>query len=175
MRVFDGNVGVDHGQLYVARDSEDIGPDLFVHFTGQKNGLLGAATPGLLCLLTGRADGDVRFTVEVCEGEPLLDDSWEDCVEASFSPVARVVKFLDLWGEVQCEIPLGEETYRVRYAARGMDAEFDPKYDDEEAEGLWFWPAPHSPDAVVRQTSKSAAYWQDEIARINSVPGPSEG
>jgi hypothetical protein len=80
--------------------------------------------------------------------------------------------FLDLWGEVLCEIPLGEETYRVRYAARGMDA----RYDDTEMEALWFWPSPHAPDAVVKQTSKSGAYWHAEIARINELhPEASRG
>lgn len=169
MRVFDGIVGVFKGQLYVVSDPEDIGPDLFAHFSGQDNGLLGAATPGLLCLLTGRADGDIGFNVEVCEREPLLHESWEDCVEASFSPATPVVMFVDLEWEVLCEIPLGAETYRVRYAARGMDAEFDARYDDKEAEGLWFWPAPHSPDAVVRQTSKLAEYWQAEQAHRNEL------
>ena len=76
MRVFDGIVGVDDGQLYVAGDPEDIGPDLFAYFSGQESGLLGAAQAGVPCLITGRADGDIHFTVEVCEQEPLLDDAW---------------------------------------------------------------------------------------------------
>jgi hypothetical protein len=167
VRVFDGIVGVDDGQLYVAGDPEDIGPDLFAHFTGQTNGLLGAAQGGLLCLITGRADGDVHFTVEVCDEEPLLDDTWEDCVEASFSPAAQVMMFLSLFAQVQCEIPLGEETYRVRYVARGMDDGHSLTAMDFY--GLWFWPSPHAPDAVVRQTSESAAYWHAVTARENSA------
>jgi hypothetical protein len=165
MRVFDGIVGVFDGQLYVGSDPEDIGPDLFAHFSGQANGLLGAATPSLLCLITGVADGDIGFTVEVCEREPLLEDSWEDSVEASFSPATPVVMFLDLEWRVLCEIPLGEETYRLRYAARGMDAGHAGTAMDVYS--LWFWPAPHAPDAVVRQTSKWAEYWQAEQARRN--------
>ena len=165
MRVFDGIVGAFDGQLYVVSDPEEIGPDLFAHFSGQANGLLGAATPGVLCLLTGRADGDIGFTVEACEREPLLDDSWEDCVEASFSPASAVVMVVDLEWQVMCELPLGEATYRVRYAARGMDA----KYDESELEALWFWPAPETPDAVVKQTSKVAEYWQAEQARRNEL------
>jgi hypothetical protein len=76
MRVFDGIVGVSDGQLYVASDPEDIGPDLFAHFSRQANGLLGAATPSLLCLVTGVADGDIGFTVEVCEREPSSCRVW---------------------------------------------------------------------------------------------------
>jgi hypothetical protein len=163
MRVFDGVVGVLDGQLHVASDPGDIGPDLFAFFSGQQNGLLGAAQHGVLCLINGRADGDISITVEVGDQEPLLDDSWEDCVEASFSPAAPVVMLLDWDLAALCEIPLGEGTYRVRYAARGMDA----SYDDPEAEGLWFWPAPHAPDAVIKQTSKSADYWHQ--ARRNEL------
>ena len=107
--------------------------------------------------------------MEVCEREPPLDDSWEDCVEASFSPATPVVTFVDLEWRVLCEIPLGEETYRVRYAARGMDAEHDPKYEDKETEGLWFWPAPLARDAVIKQTSKAAEYWQADQAHRNEL------
>jgi hypothetical protein len=35
--------------------------------------------------------------------------------------------------------------------------------------GLWFWPAPPAPDAIIRQTSAVAAYWHTEIARINQL------
>lgn len=167
MQVFDGIVGVFDGQLYVGSDPEDIGPDLFAHFSGQDNGLLGAATPRLLCLITGVADGDVGFAVEVCEREPLLDESWEDCVEASFSPGAPAAMLLDLEWKVLCEIPLGEETYRVRYAARGMDA--GHAYTAMDVYGLWLWPAAPARDGIIRRTSDSAAYWHAEIARINDL------
>jgi hypothetical protein len=167
VRIFDGVVGVFKGQLYVVSDPWDIGPDLWANFSGQANGLLGAATPGLLCLVTGVADGDVGFTVEVCEREPLLDGSWEDCVEASFSPATPVVMFVDLEGQALSEIPLGEETYRVRYAAREMDAGHAGTAMD--VYGLWFWPAPQAPDAVVRRTSKTADYLQAEQAHRNEL------
>jgi hypothetical protein len=167
MRVFDGIVGVFDGQLYVAGDPEDIGPDLYAFFSGQDNGLLGAAQAGVLCLITGVADGDIGVTVEVCEREPLLDDSWEDCVEASFSPGAPVVMLLDLERKVLCDIPLGEEARRVRYATRGADASHAGT--GTEVSCLWFWPELARPDGIIRQTSESAAYWHADQARRNAL------
>lgn len=55
----------------------------------------------------------------------------------------------------------------MRYAARGMDA--GSAGTEMDVYALWFWPAPPAPDAVVKQTSESAAYWHAEIARINSL------
>src|SRR3954467_7372189 len=91
-------------------------------FSGQKNGLLGGAEKGVLRFFTGVADGEVRLSVDVVEGEPRLDDSEEDCGEVSFSPVTPAVALFDGDGAAGFEIPLGRDTYRVRYAARGMDA-----------------------------------------------------
>src|SRR5262249_29539180 len=154
-QVFDGVVDLTEGQIHVASDADAIGPDMFEFFLGQRNGLLGAAQDGVLCLMTGKADGEVGFTVYVTAQGPDLDDSWEDCVEASFSPTEPVVALFD-WGEVVTDIPLGEGIYRVRYTARGMDA--GEAATGIEAYGLWFWPAPAAPDAIIKQTSKSAAY-----------------
>jgi hypothetical protein len=167
MRVFDGVLGVLDGQFWIASDNDDIGPDMFAAFVGQRNGLLGAAEDAQLRLITGAADGDVSFSVHVVESEPQLDGSWEDCVEASFTPRTPAVGFFDWDGNVVFEIPLGDETYRVRYAARAMDAGSAGTEMDSYA--LWFWPAPPAPDAIVKQTSESAAYWHAEIARINSL------
>jgi hypothetical protein len=167
LQVFDGIVGVFDAQLYVASDTEEIGPDLYTFFRGQSNGLLGAAQSAVLCLLTGKADGDIGLTVGVAAREPELDDSWEDCVEASFSPTAPIAVLCDLERKVVTEVPLGEQTYRVRYAARGMDE--GDSGTEMDVYGLWFWPAPAAPDAIIRQTSKSAAYWHAEMERVNSV------
>ena len=167
MQVFDGVVPVLDGQFGIASDADDIGPDMFAAFVGQQNGLLGAAEEGQLRLITGKADGDVGFAVQVVESEPELDDSWEDCVEVSFSPRTPVVGFFDWDFNVVFEIPLGAQTYRVRYAGRAMDAgQAGPEMDTY---ALWFWPAPPVPDAVVKQTSGSAAYWHAAIARENAA------
>jgi hypothetical protein len=83
MRVFDGDIGVLDGQLWIASEADDIGPDMFAAFSGQQHGLLGAAEDGMLRLITGVAHGDARLSVHVVEREPQLDESWEDCVEVS--------------------------------------------------------------------------------------------
>lgn len=163
VQVFDGVIGVLDGQLWIAADAGDIGPDMYASFSGQQNGLLGAAEDGMLRLITGVADGEVRLTVHVVEREPQLDDSWEDCVEASFSPPAPVVALFDWDGAAVFEFPLGEDSYRVRYTTRGADAGHAGA--ETEVSGLLFWPAPPGPDVIVRQTSKSAAYWHAEAAR----------
>lgn len=167
VQVFDGVVGVLDGQLWIASAAEDIGPDMYASFAGQRNGLLGAAEAGALRFMTGKADGDIGLSAHVAENEPHLDESWEECVEASFSPAKPVVALFDWDGNVLTEIPLGEQTYRVRYTARGMDeADSGPEMD---VYGLWFWPAPAAPDAIIKQTSKSAAYWHAEMARENAI------
>ena len=167
MQVFDGVIGVLDGQLWIASDADDIGPDMYDSFTGQQNGLLGGAESGVLRFFTGVADGDVRLSLHVVEGEPRLDDSWEDCVEVCFSPLTPVVALFDWDGAAEFEIALGRDTYRVRYAARGMDA--GASGTETEVCALWFWPAPTEPDAIVKQTSESAAGWHTVIARENSA------
>jgi hypothetical protein len=167
MQVFDGVLDILDGQLWVASENDEIGPDLWASFLGQQNGLLGAAEQGTLRLIFGKADGDVGLSVYVEEREPELDPSWEECVEVSFSPVKPVVALFDWDGQPEFEIPLGDGTYRVRYTARDMDA--GHSYTKMDVYALWFWPAPPAPDAIVKQSSESAAYWHAAIARETSV------
>jgi hypothetical protein len=84
-------------------------------------------------------------------------------LEVSFTPTTPVVALFDWDGVAVFEIPLGNETYRVRYTARGMDA--GHAGTQTEVSALSFWPAPAEPDSIVRQTSKSAGYWHSEAAR----------
>jgi hypothetical protein len=165
--IFEGLLTVAFGQAYVASDLKDFEPEVNAYFFGQRNGMLGAAKDGMLYLITGKTDGEVHLSVHVAEQRPLLDDSWEECVEASFSPATPLVRLFDWDRAVVCEIPLPEHNYRVRYTARGMDAGHAGTQTD--AYGLWFWPAPAAPDAIVRQTSARAAYWHGEVARINEI------
>ena len=167
MQVFDGEIGVLDGQLWIASENDDIGPDMYASFSGQQNGLLGAAEEGTLRLITGVSDGDVRLSVHVVDREPQLDESWEDCVEVSFSPTAAVVSLFDWDGVAVFQIPLSEASYRVRYAIRGADA--GSAGTETEVSSLWFWPAPARSDAIIRQTSESAAYWHGDQARRNEL------
>ena len=167
--IFDGRLYVHYGQAYV-NPLQVEQPDFQDAFRGQSNGLCGAAEVGRLLVLTGLHTGDVGFRLEVCDQAPDLDLGWEEIVEVSFhSPAAAdgELTLVDLNGSVVCAIPLQLETaYRARYCARGMDRgkEMDTILDDEALADhyqLTFWPAPHAPDEVLKQTSEEAAYWHD--------------
>jgi hypothetical protein len=171
----DGQVYVHYGQIYV-ESGEDF-PELNDCFAGQANGLCGAASPGLLFLITGLHTGHVGFTVELHDAPPPLSDEWEDVVEASFTPLSPHVALVEWAGERSWELGLTEIPYRVRYSATGMDAarEADTRSEDEPAIDrylLQFWPAAPAPDQVVRQTSKKAAYWHGFARDLPPPPPP---
>ncbi|GAA0245759.1 hypothetical protein GCM10010492_51510 [Saccharothrix mutabilis subsp. mutabilis] len=167
-------VWVHYGQLSVESDVE-IGGDMGACFGGQRNGLLGAAVPGTLFLMTGLHTGEVGFTVELHDSEPSLGAEWEDVVEASFRPIgeASLVGWAGEWSE---ELGLAETDYRVRYCGVGMDRDNAGEPEDVEQERylLQFWPAPPAPDAVVRQTSAQAGYWHAFARRQPPPPTPEE-
>jgi hypothetical protein len=91
-----GPAHVHYGQIYVESGLESP-DDPFEGFGGQRNRLCGAAVPGFLCLLTGLHTGEVGFTVEVHEEPPLVDESWQEIVEASFHPIGEAA--LVCWGD----------------------------------------------------------------------------
>ncbi|HEX8346343.1 MAG TPA: hypothetical protein VF657_16615 [Actinoplanes sp.] len=182
MRIlFDGVVPVDYGQIYVT--SREL-PEMSEAFAGQVNGLCGAGEPGALFLMTGTRCGRVRFEVELHDRAPsAAADEWEEVVEAPFVPRAAVVDLVP-WGEGPlARLPLrpdGQDTgrlpgYRVRYHAAGMD-------EGRDRYLLCFWPesgeaAGTGPaggvvraDAIVRQTSRSAAYWHGWAAGLPAPP-----
>src|SRR5206468_3050294 len=124
----------------------------------------GAASPGRLWLTTGLHTGEVRLRIQLHDGEPRLDDSWEEIVEASFTPATAAVGLYP-WGSNE-PVPLAIDpvSHRVRYSATAMDAARaqDTLLAGEspiDAYALDFWPRPPAPDRVVKQTSAVAAYW----------------
>lgn len=118
--LFNGRLWVHYGQAYVV-SGPVFDSDFEASFRGQSNGLCGASSPNLLFLITGLHTGHVNFSVEFSDAEPPLDRAWEDVVEVSSTVVNR--PFLKEWaGQVLYPIDLAPGTYRVRYAARGMDA-----------------------------------------------------
>lgn len=157
--------------LFLQSGGEDIAgagemPELEASFAGQANGLLGAATPGALTLITGTYLGDVPVHVVVLDKEPGLGD-WEEIVEASFVPNGMYAALVNFeWSDGQLfELPA--ESYRVRLSASGMDEGFEQDVADEadpapDSYELAFWPAPEAPDAILRQTSEQAKYWHEE-------------
>lgn len=175
VRVFEGWVSVAYSQATV--ETPDAGdPDLPDTFAGQVNGLCGAAVPEVLFLVTGLHTGEVPCTVDVLTERPVLDDRWDEIVEVSFTTSQPDVLLLGWGGHSADTIPLGAAgTYRVRYSASGMDA---AQAQDSSAEEpapdrylLQFWPSEPDADAVIRQTSRLAAFWH-ETAR--TLPTPEE-
>jgi hypothetical protein len=163
MVVFDGRLHVHYGQAYVFSGDADETGEMDACFRGQLNGLVGAALPGELFLMTGLHTGYVQFRV-VGAAEPLPDETWEECVEASFEPSGEV-RLVDWDRNLVCNVALDQrQAYRARYHARGMDAghEADTILEDEapvDEYRLFFWPAAAAPDRIVRRTSAQADYW----------------
>lgn len=170
--LFEDDVYVHYGQFSVLSQPE-LNIDGEVR-AGQVNGLCGAAVPGSLFLVTGLHTGEVRLTVELHDRPVPLADEWEEVVEVSFRPETGSVRLVQWAGEASWPLALAEVDYRVRYCATGMDAasDQDSRFDDEprfDRYLLQFWPAPPAPDAVLRQTSDSAAYWN---AHAKTLPPP---
>lgn len=159
---FDGKLLVHYGQAYVlAPECDMLAPE--DAFALQRNGLCGAAVPGGLFLTTGLHTGYVNLIIHVHHARPAVDESWDEVVEAGWLLNSGPV-FLKGWDAAKmCEIPLEPGSYRVRYSARrfGQAAPEGEEGGREAVESylLAFWPAPHADDAVLRQTSDHAAFW----------------
>jgi hypothetical protein len=160
-QIFDGQLRVQYHQAYVQTDGADLVEHLPDAFRGQINGLCGAAIPGNLVLITGLHTGWVNFTVDVLDTSPILDDTWEEIVEAFFMPAPGETLLLDWDGNTACTIPLLSAAYRVRYCARNMDVgrEVDTlvKCEPVDSYALLFWLAEQTSDSVIKQTSQEAA------------------
>jgi hypothetical protein len=166
--LFDDEVPVHYGFIFVSCAEDQ--PDLMETRAGQRNGLCGAAVPGVLSLITGLHTGEVPFTVQWHDAEPSLDAGWEDVVEASFTTTETKLALTSFQDYFELELPfIG--SLRARYCATGMDAahQRDTRMDGEPAVDrylLAFWPADPADDAIVRQTSRHAAYWHREAQAV---------
>ena len=176
--VFDQEIHVDYRQFYVESGS-GWAADLNESLGGQANGLCGAAVPGELFLITGLHTGSTRVTVEVLDAPAPIGGEWEDVVEASFRPATAKVVLAQWAYEASWPLPLAPIDYRVRYSATGMDRARD---QDTLLTGeplldrylLQFWPALPAPDAVIRETSRCAAYWHAHARSLPPPPTPQE-
>jgi hypothetical protein len=176
--LFRGPVHVHYRQFYVQSRSDDF-DDPSAAVGGQSNGLCGAAIPGFLFLTTGLHTGEVEVTIEALDQRPPVDESWEEVVEVSFRPDGDEVALVQWAGEQWWPLALEQIDYRVRYCASGMDA---AQEQDSRAAGeppadrylLQFWPQSPEPDAVLRQTSGSAAYWHDHARTQPAPPTPEQ-
>lgn len=151
-------------------------------FRGQRNGLLGVAELDHIVLGFGCHTAPVDLEIKLYEERPVLEDKWEEVVEASFfvrssldainaaSVASHVggsgVQFM-LWaflGGLVGEFCIPEGSYRLRYCAQNFGAlEFDDEEfpDQHEYYELCFWPAPIGSDEIIRVT-KDRARWRHE-------------
>ena len=177
--VFNQEIHVHYGQFYVESRTEDVFEGLTESLGGQANGLCGAAVPGLLVLITGLHTGRTRVTVEVLDAPPPVGGEWEDAVEVSFRPATTKTILAQWAGEASWPLPLAPIDYRLRYSAIGMD---EARGRDTVLAGqalldrylLQFWPALPTPDAVIREASRCAAYWHAHARSLPPAPTAQE-
>lgn len=177
--VFDQEIHVHYWQFYVESRTDEVFEGLTESRGGQANGLCGAAVPGLLYLTTGLHTGHTWVTVEVLDAPAPIGDECEDVVEASFRPVTAKVALVQWAGAASWPLPLEPIDYRVRYSATGMDRarERDTLRAGEpllDRYLLQFWPDRLAPDAVIRESSRCAAYWHAQPRTLPSPPTPLE-
>ncbi|MET7486741.1 hypothetical protein [Streptomyces sp. NPDC005538] len=178
--VLDDEVDVSYCQVYVeSQDASEFG-DVNDAFGGQRNGLCGAAWPGMMWLATGLYYGRVGFRVEVHDERPDVDQGWEEIVEASYRPVGDA-SLVEWGGGTSWDLGLVDTDYRVRYSAFGMDraAAAHSRGDGEPVIDrylLQFWPCAPEPDLVVKQTARAAGYWHKHVSTLPppGVPDPDE-
>lgn len=175
--LFDGEIWVEYGYLFLQAWGDEQ-PGLDEARGGQSNGLCGAASPGAVSLVTSMTLGHVPLRVELHDVAPEVADEWEDVVEASLVTATSNLVLTSAQDVVHLPPLPGAGAYRVRYCATHMDAGHDLS---REAGGpvvdhylLELWPAPPGPDAVVRRTSRVAAYWHDVAASTPPPPTPQE-
>jgi hypothetical protein len=165
--LLDRVVHTDYGLLDLSWD-EDFREDGDFDdcFTGQVNGLVGAAQPGGVFLMLARRSGGSGVRVVRHDAAPTDDPSWEDVVEVSTTiPDPGTFGWLTWAGEDGGELgPVDPGAYRVRVSARGRDAGADGEFADGVVDTylVELWPAPLAADAIVRTTSGDAAYWHGE-------------
>ncbi|OJF11420.1 hypothetical protein [Couchioplanes caeruleus] len=159
--LFDDEVPVHYGFIWVSASEEDL-PDLMETRAGQRNGLCGAAVPGVLSLVTGLHTGRVPLTVQWHDTAPKLDPVWEDVVEVSFTAEQCDLGLSSFQDGFDLTLPAAG-SLRARFCGTGMDAahEQDTLMGEPTIDRylLALWPAAPAPDEVVRQTSAIAAYW----------------
>ncbi|MEU3270314.1 hypothetical protein ABZ639_05675 [Saccharomonospora sp. NPDC006951] len=171
-----GDAWVHYGQIYV-QSARPGAPETTMEdsFRGQRNGLCGAAVPGVLFLITGLHTGRVGFTVEHHDAAPAAPEGWQEVVEVAFRLDGDAIALAGWGGEGHWPLDLPRGDYRVRYCGSGMDEarradtrmEGDPEIDRYLVQ---FWPAPASADAVVRCTSAIARYWHGYAAGLPPAP-----
>ena len=163
--LFDGEIHVHYRFINLTVFGELS--DLSHASGGQRNGLCGAAEPGALAMITGLHTGSVPFTMTWHETEPPLTDDWEEVAEVPFEAASHDVTLSAFEDGHQVRLP-ATGSLRARYCASGMEEATDQDAPVDRYL-LQLWPAPPAPDTILRETSRSAAYWHS-VARETPPP-----
>ncbi len=163
--LMDDVVETDYGQLdlWFSDDVEDDG-DIQTTFSGQVNGLAGAAIPGRIYLNLGRRSGGSPVRIEAHEGVTPCDVEWEDVVEVSTVVGEQGKCGWTSWAsESGGQFVLSPGPHRLRVCARGRDAGDEDELANEAVDFylIQLWPAPVEPDAILRVGSSNARYWHE--------------
>lgn len=128
-------------------------------FNGQRNGLLGAQKPGILWISLPALYGKYRVRIELLQDEPRVARRFKDVVEVPFRSSGR----LDMgsFETFSKTMPVPPGSYRVRLSATDLDRVQAETHKGEFRRGgyktysglvlLQLWPAPPSPDKVLRE------------------------
>jgi hypothetical protein len=172
--LFEGAVDVHYGYFDVHR-AASTGCPTDGQFSGQRNGLCGAAVPGVLHCVTGLHTGTVNLSLVRLSAKPSIDPAWEEVVEVSFATTTGRLAVYTFQDSHEFDLPAG--TYRVRYSARDMDRARDQDTwsgSPIDAYLLEFWPGPVQPDEILRQTGKTAASWHRGITEDEDPGEPDD-
>lgn len=160
--LLDQVIHTDYGQFDLGEGEFGFDGDADRFFTGQQNGLVGAASPGTVYIRLARRSGGSAVRIELHADEPSLND-WDDVVEVSTTLGSGSLRWAGWAGEQYGEVAVPAGEYRIRVSARGRDV----GRADESAEGvvdfyrIELWPSPVRDDEIVRVSSEDAAYWHD--------------
>lgn len=172
--LYSDKLGIDYGQFYITVNSEeevDMDPD--GSFEGQNNGLCGSQVGDMIFFVVGIQSGSISIDVQLHQFEPELDRSFDEIVEVSFER-GTFPMFLCEWGwESEHELDIPKGIHRLRYSILGMELEHSEEAIEKD-EDIWespvpgqkhmiqIWPTSFEEDAIVKQTSETAAYWHRE-------------
>lgn len=171
--LYAGELDVCYGQFYISTVNADAWVDMSTAFAGQANGLCGCGQPGRLFFVTGTHTGRVALRIEFATRRPEVDDLWEEQVECSFSVTATPVVLSDWEGQLSHALQLAPRTYRVRYSAQRMLADWEEPSSSVELQAyrIEFWPESIRLDEVLRVHGECAKYWHAEVARPQGAQG----
>lgn len=134
-------------------------------FEGQTNGLLAAGAKGGVSIWGPALYGKYSVKIISSDERPRIPAWCEDVVEVSYEYTAGyiVMGSFDEWTD---RMELAPGTYRIRYCATGLDATVRETAEDEfdgddyrlySGKHLFqLWPAPMTPDEVLKETSEYA-------------------